>query len=463
MILSAKKLQLEDAAKLHMLVAENIDAIEPGLIALDSRLLLGQTTIDVVASDTNGALVLIATGLTANEELLLKAVEAYSWCREYPESLERLYPSCIISEERPPRLLFVVERMPDAFHRKIKQLGFPEVDCVEFRLLEVEGGSAIYFESVLRLRRPAPAPLAAPAAETVDEAGSGPSDVAMDGVVRERAPVVSMVGRQPIARSRVEPAPLRQTPPVGAAAPAPQPEPVLVPGPLIVTPEPMIATPEPVEVAPAPMIVTPEPVVLPKAAAAPAGDEHEDDLAEQLQSALAALGFDVSTAEVTKSAPASRVVAPEPELIVRDEPEVDFVAESVVPASKTAPRPLPELSMRPSAPITMPRPAPLPAPPQAPRVSLKGLASALLGPGAPASAVDAAVEPALELEPEPQTLELLGASEVAADVVVEAEETAEVEPEAAKPVAQELEGMKFPEGGKLTRQWVEFLSQMSTK
>ena len=84
MKVAVRKLQIEDAAKLQMLVAENIDAIEPGLVVLDSRLLLGHATIDVVGLDSNGALVLIATGLTANEEMLLKAVEAYSWSREYP-------------------------------------------------------------------------------------------------------------------------------------------------------------------------------------------------------------------------------------------------------------------------------------------------------------------------------------------------------------------------------------------
>ena len=80
--------------------------------------------------------------------MILKAVEAYSWSLEYPHALQRLYPGCVLSEERPPRLLFVVERMPDAFQRKIKQLGFPEVDCVEVRHLEVDGVATVYFESL---------------------------------------------------------------------------------------------------------------------------------------------------------------------------------------------------------------------------------------------------------------------------------------------------------------------------
>ena len=40
--------RVEDAAKLQALVVENLDAIEPGLAALDARLLLGHATIDVV-------------------------------------------------------------------------------------------------------------------------------------------------------------------------------------------------------------------------------------------------------------------------------------------------------------------------------------------------------------------------------------------------------------------------------
>jgi len=522
MKVAVKKLKIEDPAKVQMLVGENIDAIEPGLVVLDSCLLLGNATIDVIGLDTNGALVLIVTGLTADEEMLLKAVEAYSWCREYPESLERLYPTCVVSEARPPRLLFVVERMPEAFHRKIKQLGFPEVDGVEFRLLDVEGGPAVYFESVLRLRRNAPAEPAAasrsemPASEMpasmapVSEMVSAADNViAMNGPVaaratslklqklvnqsaepvitsraserkvaapREAAAVVSMVSRQ-AARPRVEPMPLSQSEPVLDAAPAvvPQPEPVLVPGPLIVTPEPVIATPERVVVAPGPTIVTPEPIVLPKAAAAPArtSDDREADLTDQLQSYLAAFQLGDAAAAATKPAIAPVAAAepklivhpdptvvpaleaetdlivmdePEAELIVVDEPEpLDFVAESIVAPSEaiTAPRPAPAVT-----PLAKPAAAATVVEPNKARVSFKDLAGALLGSPDP---VEAALEPAgsgLEAE-EP------------ADLVIDPEREAATP--AATTLPQQFDGLKFPSDGVLTRQWMEFLSQMSTK
>ena len=210
-----KKRDLTDPAQLRALIVEHADDLERGLTILDSRL-LGQTAIDVVALDADGALVLIAVGLVADEEMFMKAVDAYSWCLEYPDAIRRLYPAVRFSTEQPPRVMFVVERMPDAFHRKIKQLGFHEVDCVEFRHLDVDGTAAVYFDILARLRRgavptaPAPDLGAAPAAPGPN---GRPTSLKLQKLLgadrppaaREPAPVVRIVHR---AASRPEPAPL---------------------------------------------------------------------------------------------------------------------------------------------------------------------------------------------------------------------------------------------------------------
>ena len=210
-----KKRDLTDPAQLRALIVEHADDLERGLTILDSRL-LGQTAIDVVALDADGALVLIAVGLVADEEMFMKAVDAYSWCLEYPDAIRRLYPAVRFSTEQPPRVMFVVERMPDAFHRKIKQLGFHEVDCVEFRHLDVDGTAAVYFDILARLRRGA-----VPTAP-VSDLGAAPAAPGPNGrptslklqkllgadrppAAREAAPVVRIVHR---AASRPEPAPL---------------------------------------------------------------------------------------------------------------------------------------------------------------------------------------------------------------------------------------------------------------
>src|SRR4051812_33066239 len=88
-----KKRDLTDPAQLQALIVEHADDLERGLTMLDSRLLLGQAAIDIVGVDADGVLILIAVGLVADEEMFLKAVDAYSWCLEYPEAIHRLYPT----------------------------------------------------------------------------------------------------------------------------------------------------------------------------------------------------------------------------------------------------------------------------------------------------------------------------------------------------------------------------------
>jgi hypothetical protein len=519
MKVAVRKLPIEDVAKLQTLVAQNIDAIEPGLVVLDSRLLLGHATIDVVGLDANGALVLIATGLVANEEMLLKAVEVYSWCREYPQSLERLYPSCVISDDRPPRMVFVVERMPDAFHRKIKQMGFPEVDCVEFRLLDVDGAPAVYFDSILKLRRhigpPAPEPTPRLDGTAPEHRGGAVENViAMNGAAAARATSLKLqkllnqaVADAPLAAARTSERPVatREPAPVVSMVTRETAAPALGPQESLIAPQPMIVAPEPVVVAPVPTVVVPEPVVV---APAPA-------IVEPAEPALAlrvepAVPVEPVVAETVTSGLESEAVTPNAEMMAELEralatfqqdqsepgsrpsiviPSLNGTAGSAVPPLAAEPvslRTLPELSLQPSAPVAVPRPAPLAAPAGTPEtpVSFKDLAAALLG--AAAKTIDAApvVEPAAPMEPvvaqaaEP-TVTMPSATLQVEAPVVEPALTVEslsraaatpAEPVAAPPAAtkpapelpEQFAGLKFPNDGVLTRQWMEFLSQMST-
>lgn len=478
MRVAAKKLRVEDAAKLQALVVENFDAIEPGLTVLDARLLLGHATIDVIGIDAVGTLVLCAIGFSANEEMLLKAVEAYSWCLEYPEGLVRLYPSCQLSEERPPRLLFVVERMPDAFQRKIKQLGFPEVDCVEFRHLEFDGVPTVYFESLLRLRRsrmvdvdapPTPPSGAGPATENVITMNGASSralsvkppkhvapaspDAALNGTraadrvapPREPAPVVSMVSRQATV-----PAPW-------VDRPRPVPEPVVLrePEPLIVTP--VVETFTAAELEPEPDVVAAaleisivpepatEPVTLPELPEVPfrpfAVDAIPSMVPAHVATATTAFGERVSFKDLATALLGETTTEP---LALKAVSE-PIALEPIVVEPIVAPL---ELVLESSG-IETPQPL------------------------VQSPALDEIVAPAAELPVEPvapviefprppaSTLETVGAVPVPAPAARE-REIAEPAKPAAAPLPQGFEGLKFPNDGVLTRQWMEFLSQMST-
>src|SRR5437899_11793157 len=104
-----KKLEVPDLSNLEKLVAENIEGIEPGLRVIDARLCLGQAASDLVALDAREALVLVALDFTADEGLLLRVMDAYSWCREYRDTLGRLHPMENASATRPHRVLSVGE------------------------------------------------------------------------------------------------------------------------------------------------------------------------------------------------------------------------------------------------------------------------------------------------------------------------------------------------------------------
>lgn len=148
-----RKLEIKDVRDIEKLVTENAENIEPGLKIIDSCLQLGHARVDLVGVDAKEQLVLTALGFTANEDMLLRALEAYSWCLEFPETVRRLYPRTRFHPGRLPRVLFIAERMPDSFVRKVKQLNVPELDCLTFLHLDVNGTPAVYFDVIERIRR----------------------------------------------------------------------------------------------------------------------------------------------------------------------------------------------------------------------------------------------------------------------------------------------------------------------
>ncbi len=451
MRLVVKKLEVVDLGQMQSLVLEHLDGIESGLTVLDSRVLLGHASIDIVALDAEGAFVLLTAGFTADEDMLLKAVEAYSWCLEYPEAIRRLYPSVEISAARPPRLMFVVERLPDAFHRKIKQLGFSEVDCVEFRHLDVSGTPAAYFDTIARLRRGpglpefTPAPIARrvsepemrrapqsmgaerPAEKTgVDRADkvvplmSGPSTARATSVRLQKmlnthgsshgngvAPVIEIAARVAPPASRVQTARI-ETPAPHAEIAAPRAEAARIetPAPHIATPTPHIETPAPRIETPAPRIELPRVEIASPAVETPRIETPQVETpaprVERPQAETALPPLELLRAELAAAA----VVAPAPRIEI-PAPRVETPAAVVEPTAR--------LRLREAIPAPTPAAASAPQAPE-PRVSFAEIAKELLGTSAPAPRLDApAVIPRPAVEQITRaTLEALAAAAAAA-------------------------------------------------
>ena len=147
MTLTFKRREIKDLHHLGTLVAENADAIEPGLRIVGSNLNLGRASVELVAIDSAQTPVLITLGLTADDAMLLRALEGYAWCLEYPESVQKLVPATT-QPEWPPRVVFVAERVLESFVRKMRLLRFSAVDFFEFRYVEANGATGFYLDRV---------------------------------------------------------------------------------------------------------------------------------------------------------------------------------------------------------------------------------------------------------------------------------------------------------------------------
>ena len=436
-----RKLEVKDIGNLERLVADNIEGIEPGLKLVDSRLLLGQAVIDLVGLDARGSLVLIALDFSADEGLLLRVMDAYSWCLEYPDTVRRLYPMAQVSTSRPPRILFVVERLTDSFLRRIKQLSFLEVDCFEFRHLEVNGASVIYFDLVERLRKsvvaapveaPAPAPVSvAPAAVPVAAPRVEPVAPRVERVVPDVEPPKLMVGtaaviepthvERPVAVAQSVHAPVAEPTVVVAPAPTPVPEPASVT--LVgaahaaaeVAPIFEAAVAEPAPASPVLQLEAIEATAAMAAVGSPNGNGSEwfldEDVAKVAPNAPgAAVIFDAPAESVASSAP----------IVTPDEPEPTAI--------HVEPEPIPPMPAQ-AAPVwAKPQAQPNGGRPYFFAQASKGTSPAEAGAARPTVAAPAAQplanKAALEVDDRP-----------------------------------ELESLSFPKDG-LSRQWLEFLSQL---
>jgi hypothetical protein len=470
MKLTLRKLEIPDGRMLEKLVAEHIDGIEPGLAVIDSRLLLGHATIDLVAQDANGSLVLMALGFRADESMMLRIVDAYSWCLEYPDSVHRHYPTLSISEERPPRVVFVMSRVPDSFQRKIKQLSFSAVDAVEFHYFDVNGTPAMYFDTVARIRRAAGAPVVADIVAQ-PEAPSAP--------VRLSAEIASRLNGH-AAPKRIE-IPEIETPRVvtprtitpeaiiAAINATTQPTPVRIAAPVIAgasdvsvleideapaNTEPVVEIAEPVAEIAEPVVAVEEPVVIAQPIveiAVPVVEIVEPVV--EIEAPVVEIVEPI--VEITEAAAPAEPVVVTPEPKIETPPVVAAMPKAETPAAAAvAPKVIAPVSIAAAAKVEAPKV-------EAPKVEApKVEAPKAQTPKVEAPKVEAPkVEAAKPVTPKSVTPKVAAPAPVKAEAPAATSEASEAA-KAAR-LAKEL-GIELPEGA-LTRQWIDFLNQLASK
>jgi hypothetical protein len=508
-----RKLEVKDIGQLEKLIADNVEGIEPGLKVVDSRLLLGHAAIDLVGLDSRGSLALIALDFTADEGLLLRVMDAYSWCLEFPDTVRRLYPMAQVSTARPPRILFIVERLTDSFLRRLKQLSFLEIDCLEFRHLEVNGESVVFFDHVERLRKapadspveaPAPARVVAPAARVFEPRVEPVRDPVSSEVVRPavieapqrvvpqpvrpsvteairaitaeapkpvieavrptvaevakpvevmrpsateavRLPVAEAIEPEAVAVAEPDVEPQAPTAPAFVAPPA---APVVAERPAVQEYQSVKLVPEPAPaVSVAPTVVAPEPST--PAPVNPAPALHLEPI--QATASLAVAGT-ATNGHVAQATPAPVIgtptEAPTPVGEIQDAEPVNAPVAAAAPVSAPAPEPV-----VPAEPAVIPAgPLPTPAAPaQTPPVWAK--AQAQPSGNKPNFFAQATKSPSPAEAPAPA----VAAAPVAAQPAPAQPSPTKMAPEVDD--RPELESLSFPKDG-LSRQWLEFLSQL---
>src|SRR2546430_4976440 len=148
MKLTFRRREVKDLSELQTLATEHAEAIESGFRVLAGTVNFGRSTVELVGLDGRGTPALVALGLTGDDAMLFRIVEAYAWSLEYPESVRRLMPAEGGADGWPPRVVFIAERLPESFLRKIRLLTFPAVNCFEYRCVDVNGAAGFYLDAV---------------------------------------------------------------------------------------------------------------------------------------------------------------------------------------------------------------------------------------------------------------------------------------------------------------------------
>jgi DNA-binding NarL/FixJ family response regulator len=134
---------VEPHAGLTRLVAQHIEALEPGLRIIESRFPVERASVDFVALDARNSLVLVVVGRAADSGTFLRAAQVYWWCREHPDLVRGLFPAARIAPDQPLRLLFVAQRFTPLFVRALEQLRLADVRCLRYQDMAADGIAAV--------------------------------------------------------------------------------------------------------------------------------------------------------------------------------------------------------------------------------------------------------------------------------------------------------------------------------
>jgi hypothetical protein len=129
------------------LLNANTAALESGLRAIDRAFPCDPSlTIDLLAVDSLGQLVVIALEAAPDDGMLLRAVSQCDWIVGHVPILRRLYQGQVIYFSSQPRVILVAPEFSRQLTCAARRIQAPRIGCYRYRLIAVPSGTAVLFE-----------------------------------------------------------------------------------------------------------------------------------------------------------------------------------------------------------------------------------------------------------------------------------------------------------------------------
>jgi len=131
-MIKVKPTDLRERDELEPLLVANPDIIEQGLRILSRQLMTDSGPLDILAVDSEGALVIIELKNEASEGHLDQALRYYDWCRQNVSWISNAYNSNNqIDPNSPPRLMLIAPSFTDTVKRISKYINI-ELHLVQY-------------------------------------------------------------------------------------------------------------------------------------------------------------------------------------------------------------------------------------------------------------------------------------------------------------------------------------------
>src|ERR1041385_3293438 len=143
-----KKYVPQSEAELHLIIQEELDALEDGLVLLQHEYTSGKGSIDFLCVDSGGRLVIVEVKLHEDDNVLFQALRYYSALDKNRFLAADAFKRHKVDPADSPRIVIVAETFTDDLKR-LSTLVVPDVELFEYTVaLTPTGDKGIIYHAV---------------------------------------------------------------------------------------------------------------------------------------------------------------------------------------------------------------------------------------------------------------------------------------------------------------------------